>query len=177
MTDDLQRLSVIQADITAQDDVDAIVNAANESLQRGGGVCGAIHAAAGPRLAALCNDIGRCRTGEAVATPAFDLPCRYVIHAVGPVWGADGGEREDELLASCYRESLRIADDLGCASIAFPSISTGIYGFPIDRAAAVALRALRDGLAEYPEIRDARMVCFSGDDLEVYEAALSDLAT
>ncbi len=176
MSDWKSRLTILQDDITALDDVDAIVNAANEQLRRGAGVCGAIHEAAGPRLAGLCQDIGHCSTGEAVATPAFDLPCKFVIHAVGPVWGAGGGDREDELLASCYQTSLRIANDLHCASIAFPSISTGTYGFPVQRAANVALEAIRVGLVEFPEITDARMVCFSAGDLEAYERALSEIA-
>jgi len=165
MSDWKSRLTILQDDITALDDVDAIVNAANEQLRRGGGVCGAIHEAAGPRLAGLCQDIGHCSTGEAVATPSFDLPCKFVVHAVGPVWGAGAGSQEDELLASCYRASLRIAADLHCTSIAFPSISTGTYGFPVDRAAKVALGAIREGLAEYPEIADVRLVCFSAGAL------------
>ncbi len=175
MTNWKTRLTIIQEDITALDDVDAIVNAANEQLRRGGGVCGAIHAAAGPRLADLCADIGHCATGAAVATPAYDLPCRFVIHAVGPVWGAGSGDLEDALLASCYLQSLRIAADLGCQSIAFPSISTGTYGFPVERAAAVALAAIREGLDEFPAVTDVRMVCFMLRDLETYEAALADL--
>jgi len=169
------RVTITQDDITAQDDVDAIVNAANEDLRRGGGVCGAIYAAAGPRLEDLCGNIGHCATGEAVATPAFDLPCRYVIHAVGPVWGGGGGEAEDELLASCYHTSLRIAADLECKRVAFPSISTGTYRFPVERAARVALAAIGEALEDYPEIEEVRMVCFSVGDREAYEAALAEL--
>ena len=175
MTHWKDRLTILQDDITTLDDVDAIVNAANEQLRPGGGVCGAIHAAAGPRLASLCEDIGHCATGAAVATPAFDLPGRYVIHAVGPIWGAGGGDLEDSLLASCYLQSLHIADDLGCESIAFPSISTGTYGFPVERAATVALTAIREGLAECPDLADVRLVCFSVGDLEAYETALEAL--
>ena len=169
------RLTIIQDDITAQDDLDAIVNAANEARRRGGGVCGAIHEAAGPGLADACDDIGHCPTGEAVATPAFDLPCKHVIHTVGPIWGAGAGAQEDELLASCYLESLRVADDLGCKSIAFPSISTGTYGFPLGRAAPLALRAIRDGLVQYPDLSEVRLVCFSVGDLEAYEQALASI--
>lgn len=175
MTTWQDRLTILQGDITLQPDVDAIVNAANEQLSRGGGVCGAIHAAAGPRLAALCADMGHCATGAAVATPAFDLPCRFVIHAVGPRWGKDGGDREDALLASCYLQSLRIAADLGCERVAFPSISTGIYGFPVARAARVALEAIREGLAEFPDLAEVRLICFSAADRQAYEEALAGL--
>jgi O-acetyl-ADP-ribose deacetylase (regulator of RNase III) len=170
----LDRLTVIQDDITAQDDVDAIVNAANEALARGGGVCGAIHAAAGPGLERECEDIGHCATGEAVATGAYDLPCDHVIHTVGPVWSGSGGDEEDELLASCYRESVALAAQLGCRRVAFPSISTGTYGFPVERAARVAVAALGEALEEEPDL-EVRLVCFSAADLEAYETALADL--
>ena len=136
-------ISVVQGDITAQD-VDAIVNAANSSLRGGGGVDGAIHRAAGPRLAEAGGALAPCPTGEAVATPAFELdpPVRHVIHTVGPVW--HGGSRgEPELLASSYRRSLEVADELGARSVAFPAISTGIYGYPPEQAAAIAVRTLR----------------------------------
>lgn len=135
------RIVVERGDITTLD-VDAIVNAANTSLLPGGGVCGAIHRAAGPGLARECRTIGGCATGDARVTDGYDLPARWVVHAVGPVWhgGADG---EAELLASCYRRSVEVADDLGAASIAFPAISTGIFGYPSREAAEVAVTTLR----------------------------------
>ncbi len=172
MTSWRTRLSVIQGDITEQA-VDVIVNAANERLARGGGVCGAIHAAAGPGLERECRRIGHCPTGEAVATGAYDLPARAVIHTVGPIWGAGGGDEEDELLSSCYRQSIALAAELGHATIAFPSISTGTYGFPVDRASRVAVAAIREALDEHEEIAEVRIVCFSAGDLEAYESALA----
>ena len=129
-------------DITTLD-TDAIVNAANESLAPGGGVCGAIHRVAGPELARACAAIGHCPTGEARITPGFRLPARYVIHAVGPVWRG-GAEGEADLLASAYRSALELADAHGLRSIAFPAISTGIYGYPLEQAAAVAVRTVRE---------------------------------
>ena len=139
-------LRIVHGDIV-RTKADAIVNAANENLLAGGGVCGAIFRAAGAaRLQAACDEIGHCDTGSAFATPAFDLPARYVIHAVGPVWqGGSRGERT--LLASCYASSLALAADLGCASIAFPLISSGIYGYPKDEALAVATEAIESFLA------------------------------
>jgi O-acetyl-ADP-ribose deacetylase (regulator of RNase III) len=174
MSDWKDRVILTQDDITVQE-VDVIVNAANEGLAPGGGVCGAIHAAAGPALAEECAEIGHCGTGEAVATGAHDLPAEHVIHTVGPVWGGGAGLQEEELLASCYRESLDLCAELGGESIAFPSISTGTYAFPVDRAAPIAMAAIRDGLNDHGEIREVRMVCFSAVDLEAYEAALAKL--
>jgi O-acetyl-ADP-ribose deacetylase (regulator of RNase III) len=165
------RIIVVTGDIT-DEDCDVIVNAANEALAEGGGVCGAIHRAAGPGLARECARIGHCPTGEAVMTAAYDLPCRRVIHAVGPVWGAGAGDLEDELLASCYTESLRLAAGAGWTSIAFPCISTGTYGFPAERACRVVLDALREGLAEYAEIDEVRLVCWLSEDAARYEQAL-----
>lgn len=134
-------LEVRRADITTVA-VDAVVNAANETLAPGGGVCGAIHDAAGPGLAEECSTLGPCPTGEAVATGAYRLPARWVVHAVGPVWrGGDAGETE--LLRSAYRRSVEVADELGARSIAFPAISTGIFGFPLERATAIAVATLR----------------------------------
>src|SRR5947209_15740720 len=135
-------IDTVQADITRLP-VDAVVNAANVQLLRGGGVCGAIFSAAGPELDAACTELGGCPTGDAKATPGFRLPARWIIHAVGPVWrGGDSGE--PELLASAYRRSLAVADEISARSVAFPAISTGIYGYPLDAATAIAVRSCRD---------------------------------
>ncbi|MCU1430590.1 MAG: O-acetyl-ADP-ribose deacetylase [Actinomycetia bacterium] len=152
----------------AEEDVDAIVNAANASLARGAGVCGAIFAAAGPELDAACAGLS-CSTGEAVATPGFHLPARWVIHAVGPVWqGGDRGEPDE--LASCYRRSLEVADELGARSIAFPALSTGIYGYPKREAAEIAVQALR-GAATAVEV--ARLVAFDAETYDLYRTLLA----
>ena len=146
-----QRIEVVQGDII-QLDVDAIVNAANDRLAPGGGVCGAIHRAAGPGLAEECRRIGRCPTGEARMTDGYNLKARKVIHAVGPVWhGGTSGEAEK--LAGCYRQSLHLASDHGLASIAFPAISTGIFGYPLDQATAVAVDTVRSWLSENEHCR------------------------
>jgi O-acetyl-ADP-ribose deacetylase (regulator of RNase III) len=168
MTD---RIAIIDGDITTLS-VDAIVNAANTMLAPGGGVCGAIHHAAGPELAVACAKLGGCGTGEAKITPGFRLPARYVIHTVGPVWG--GGEAsEDLLLASCYRNSLALAAEHGLRSIAFPAISTGIYGFPPDRAASIAVRTVRDTLPDLPSIERVVFCCFGSESRLYHEAALA----
>jgi O-acetyl-ADP-ribose deacetylase len=164
------RLSLVRGDITLQD-VDAIVNAANSSLLGGGGVDGAIHRAAGPQLLEYCRELGGCETGTAKATPGFRLRARWVIHTVGPVWGG-GGFGEDELLGSCYRSSLARADELGARSVAFPAISTGIYGYPIDRAAGIATRTLRTTPTDVEEVR---LMCFSDETWDAYQAALEDV--
>jgi O-acetyl-ADP-ribose deacetylase len=161
---------VVVGDITVQD-VDAIVNAANTTLLGGGGVDGAIHRAAGPELLAECRTLGGCETGEAKTTRGYRLPARFVIHTPGPIW--NGGDRnEPELLASCYRACFREAKKVGAHSIAFPSISTGAYGFPIDRASAIAVREAQDAVRDHPAI-EIRFVCFSERDAAVYRRALT----
>lgn len=160
----------VRADITTLA-VDAIVNAANSSLLGGGGVDGAIHRAAGPELLHECRLLGGCDTGDAKLTQGYRLPAGHVIHAVGPVWHG-GQEGEPDLLASCYRRCLEIADAQGFASIAFPSISTGIYGYPISLAAGVAVETVREALAAGSSVTEVTFACFSDDDLEVYQAVL-----
>ena len=156
------------ADITALD-VDAIVNAANQSLAPGGGVCGAIHRAAGPELARACAEVAPCPTGQARITPGFRLPARYVIHAVGPVWRG-GTAREPEQLASAYRESVALAKVHAIGSLAFPAISTGIYGYPLDAATAVAVGVVRAELASPGSIQQVVFACFSEDAMRAYVA-------
>lgn len=168
------RIAIVEDDITALD-VDAIVNAANTMLAPGGGVDGAIHRAAGPELREACLTLGGCETGEAKITPGFRLPARYVIHTVGPIWG--GGERgEDRLLGSCYRNSLALAHHHGLASIAYPAISTGAYGFPPDRAARIALLTMLDALAEASAIERVVFCCFGADSRKHHEAAFAAAA-
>jgi O-acetyl-ADP-ribose deacetylase (regulator of RNase III) len=156
-----ERLRIWRGDITTLE-VEAIVNAANPSLLGGGGVDGAIHAAAGPRLAASCAALGGCPTGQARITPGFDLPAKWVIHTVGPVWRG-GGHGEEELLADCYRNSLELAAEREVKTLAFPAVSTGIYGFPFDRAGPIALREVRVGLARHP-FEQVTLVAWSHDD-------------
>lgn len=163
-------IEVVRGDIT-REATDAIVNAANASLLGGGGVDGAIHRAAGPELLAECRTLGSCPTGEARLTGGYRLPSRHVIHAVGPVW-CGGGAGEEALLAGCYRNALAMAEWHGLRSVAFPSISTGAYGYPIERAALVAVRTVREVLAEAPHVALVRFVCFSDADAAVYERAL-----
>ena len=163
-------LAAIAGDITALD-VDAIVNAANTTLRGGGGVDGAIHRAAGPALLAECRTLGGCPTGEARITGGFRLKARYVIHAVGPVWQG-GGHDEDALLAACYRNSLALALAHGVRSIAFPAISTGIYGFPRERAAGIAVAETRRVVASAVPIDRVLFVCFDAGMLALYERAL-----
>ena len=162
------RLEAVKGDITAEE-VDAIVNAANASLLGGGGVDGAIHRAAGPELLDACRPLGGCRTGDAKATPGFRLPARWVIHTVGPVWRG-GTAGEPELLASCYRRSLEVAEEIGARSVAFPAISTGVYGYPAEEAATVAVGTIR---ATATSVELVRLVAFDGATLRLYERSLS----
>lgn len=167
-------LRALRADITTLT-VDAIVNAANSSLLGGGGVDGAIHRAAGPELLAACRLLGGCRTGEAKLTPGFRLPARWVVHTVGPVWRG-GGQGEPAQLASCYRQALALAAGQGAQSIAFPCISTGVYGYPAEPAARLAVATVRAALAEPAHAALAEVVfcCFSATDLALYQPLLAD---
>lgn len=166
------RIAVVEGDITTLE-VAAIVNAANEALRGGGGVDGAIHRAAGPELLEACRRIGRCPTGQAVLTPGFRLKAGHVIHTVGPVWHG-GGQDEAELLASCYRCSLAIASEQGFASVAFPSISTGVYGYPIAEACRIAVTEAADHLAQAQAPGRVLFCCFSAADAAAYREALAE---
>jgi O-acetyl-ADP-ribose deacetylase len=163
----------VLGDITSQDDIEAVVNAANARLEPGGGVAGAIHRAAGPGLAEEARPLGPIEPGEAVMTGAHGLPNRYIVHTLGPVYGQD--RPEAELLAACYRNSLALAEENGIESIAFPAISTGIFGYPVEDAAGVALGTIREEAGSLEHVRLVRLVLHSASDLEVHEAILSEL--
>jgi len=166
-----ERIHVIKGDITIQN-VDAIVNAANNALLGGGGVDGAIHRAAGPELLAECRTLGGCPTGDAKITKGYRLAAKWVIHTVGPVWHG-GGAGEADLLASAYRRSLEEAVKAGAKSVAFPAISTGVYGYPIDAAAEIAVASISGFLAGHPQIEEVRLVCFSEDSVQAHMRALT----
>jgi O-acetyl-ADP-ribose deacetylase (regulator of RNase III) len=169
----MEKIEIIQGDITRLE-VEAIVNAANETLLGGGGVDGAIHRAAGPELLEACRELNGCQVGQAKITKGYNLPARYVIHTVGPVW--QGGEHnENNLLASCYRSSLQLAVDHNLRSIAFPSISTGVYRFPIEQASRIALRVILDIVETEEAAPRVVMTCFSEHDLDIYRQVYQEL--
>ena len=168
-----KRIIITENDIT-KEAVDAIVNAANNTLLGGGGVDGAIHRAAGPKLLEECRTLGGCGTGQAKITSGYNLPARWVIHTVGPIWQG-GGNGEPELLAAAYRNSLEQASVVKAKTVAFPAISTGVYGYPKDKAAAIAVKNVADFLADHLEIIEVRFVCFSAESAEMHREALSGL--
>lgn len=165
------RIEVVEGDITKLA-VDAIVNAANSSLLGGGGVDGAIHRAAGPQLLAECRKLGGCPTGEAKVTSGYRLPAKWVIHTAGPVWHG-GGQDEERLLSSCHRNSIARAGELGIASIAFPAISTGVYRFPLERAAPIAVSSVKAALESAPVLGRVLFCCFGADAAAAFRAALA----
>lgn len=167
----MTKIVAVLGDITQQH-VDAIVNAANRSLIGGGGVDGAIHEAAGPELIEASRKLAPCLVGQAKITPGFRLPAKYVIHTVGPIYGTENG-REPELLASCYRESLKLAQANGVRTIAFPAISTGVFGYPKPEAAAIAVETVRSFLEGNQSFDEVRFICHSSDDLNLYQELLS----
>lgn len=169
----MHRVEIVVGDIT-QLAVDAIVNAANTSLLGGGGVDGAIHRAAGPELLAACRPLGGCRVGDAKITEGFNLPARYVIHTVGPIWQG-GGQGEDELLASCYRRSIEVARQNGLLTIAFPAISTGVYRYPGEQAASIAVRTVADTLRSAPELTAITLCCFDAITADRHQAAMAEV--
>jgi O-acetyl-ADP-ribose deacetylase (regulator of RNase III) len=169
----LNRIEVVEGDITKQA-VDAIVNAANTTLLGGGGVDGAIHRAAGPELLAECRTLGGCATGQAKITRGYRLPAKWVIHTVGPVW-RNGRHGEEELLASCYRSCFALAEQQGIRTVAFPSISTGAYGFPMERAARIAVRETKKSLEGNTSVERVLLVCFGEDAREIHSQALEEV--
>ena len=168
-----ERIQVIKGDIT-KSQVDAIVNAANCSLLGGGGVDGAIHRAAGPELLAECRTLDGCKTGQAKITKGYKLPAKFVIHTPGPIWRG-GARNEVELLSACYENCLKLASRHGCATVDFPSISTGVYHFPLEKASVIAITTIAEYLKKHPEIKTVRMVCFDERTKSFYENALEDL--
>jgi O-acetyl-ADP-ribose deacetylase (regulator of RNase III) len=168
-----ERIEIIQGDITTLT-VDAIVNAANTSLLGGGGVDGAIHRAAGPGLLEECKTLGGCPTGDAKVTSAYNLPAKFVIHTVGPVWRG-GNNDENQLLADCYNNSLRIAENMKLNTIAFPNISTGVYGFPKERAASIAIREVKNFLEKNKDIEKVIFVIFDKENLEIYRKLMKEM--
>ncbi len=168
-----ERIEIIDGDITRQQ-VDAIVNAANNSLLGGGGVDGAIHRAAGPELLAECRTLGGCPTGEAKITKGYRLPAKFVIHTVGPIWRG-GNSNEDQLLENCYNNSLKLTVKHEIKTIAFPSISTGVYGFPIERASRIALKTVKAFLENDESIQKVIFVCFGSHDYQVYQRAVKEV--
>ena len=169
-----ERMNIVEGDITTLT-VDAIVNAANESLLGGGGVVGAIHRAAGPDLLVECRTLNGCPTGLAKITRGYNLPAKFVIHTVGPIWHG-GGRNEEELLAGCYENSLALASENSAATVAFPAISTGVYRFPIERAAEIAVGTVADYLASHTDIEKVIFCCFGAQSVAAHETALSRLS-
>lgn len=163
-------IKIIRGDITTVE-VDAIVNAANSSLSYGAGVCGAIHKAAGPKLSQACKMLGGCKTGQAKITLGFNLPARFIIHTVGPVWRG-GGAHEPELLENCYRNSMSVAKDNNIKSIAFPAISCGIFGYPVQQATEIAVRTIKDILEQEPGFEQVLFVCFEDETFKVYNSLM-----
>ena len=170
---DGRSIETCRGDITQQD-TDAVVNAANAQLAPGGGIAGAIHRAAGPELCSACHPLGGCATGEAKLTDGFALPARWIVHTVGPIYGID--QPADSLLAASYRNSLRVADDAGARSIAFPALSTGAFGYPMEAAAEVAIATLLEALPECRSLTDVRMILFGDPDLAVHDRILEHQA-
>ncbi|MEA5113293.1 MAG: O-acetyl-ADP-ribose deacetylase [Geobacteraceae bacterium] len=168
-----EKIRIIQGDITKLE-VDAIVNAANNSLLGGGGVDGAIHRAAGPKLVAECATLGGCRTGDAKITNGYNLAARHVIHTVGPVWHG-GGKGEPELLHSAYRRCFEVAHCNGLKSIAFPAISAGVYGYPMKDACGIAMEEAKTALGKYPELEEVVFICFSESDFKIYQETFSEI--